>query len=324
MLATILFTALAFQETPKEGVPNFDIPIHGKGQFCESKYGKIYYESEGSGPVVILVAGGPGSNHTSFHPYFSRLAKNHTVIYMDSIGRGRSDRLKDPRQYTVQRDGEDIEILREHLKADKVAVIGHSYGGMPALAFAQKYPKSISHLVLSDTLHSKQGFQQNIDACNTFVQFQYPELWAQLMEMRKRGVLSGSDEYSDPYNGPLNQLYFYDQRAGSRLFRSGDPKDGFNGLVYQTMLGPDSEWKVNGTLNSFDARKRMKDMHMPVLICVGRYDRVAIPRLSYEMKTLLPEKNSKLLIFEKSGHRPWLEESDAYFSAVGEFLKQAG
>ena len=307
------------QETPTPGVPNYDVPIHGHGQFCDSKYGKIYYETEGSGPIVIIVAGGPGGDHTSFHPFFSRLAKDHTVVYFDSIGRGRSDRLKDLKQYTVQRDAEDIEALRQKFGADKIDVIGHSYGGMPALAYAEKYPQHTAHLVLSDTLHSAQGFQQNIDSCNDFEAKQYPEVWAQLMAMRKKGVLSTDDKYGELYGPPLGQLYWYDPNNAKKMFNSGD-KGGFNPDVYNAMLGNDTEWKVNGTMKSFDGRKKMRDLHMPVLICVGRHDRVAIPRFAYEMKTLLPAETSKLVIFEKSGHRPWVEETDLYFATVSDFL----
>ena len=111
------------QEQPKNGVPNYDVPIHGKGKTIDTPDGKLYYEQEGKGPVIVMVAGGPGGDHTSFHPFFSRLAKDHTVVYFDNIGRGRSDRLKDKKRYTVWRDAEDIERLRKALGQDKITVI---------------------------------------------------------------------------------------------------------------------------------------------------------------------------------------------------------
>src|SRR4051794_38907193 len=66
-----------------------DVPIHGNGDYVASPDGRIYYEREGEGPPIVLVAGGPGGSHASFHPWFSRLADAHTVIYFDNIGRGR-------------------------------------------------------------------------------------------------------------------------------------------------------------------------------------------------------------------------------------------
>lgn len=294
-------------------------PYHGRGQTIETRDGKLYYETEGSGPVVVMVAGGPGGSHVSFHGFFNELAKEHTVVYFDNIGRGRSDRLKDPKKYTVWRDADDIEALRKALGVDKISVIGHSYGGMPAIAYAIRYPQSLDRLVLSDTLHSGEGFQQNIDSCNFTAQNQYPEIWAKLMEMRAKGVKSTAEEYGEIYGPAIGSLYWYDAANGTKMYRSNDPKDGGNDEVYRAMIGEDPEWKVGGTMKSFDPRKQMKEIEAKTLICVGRFDRVATPKVSYEMSQLIP--GSKLVIFPKSGHRPWVEEKESYFDAVTKFLR---
>lgn len=292
--------------------------IHGKGQTISTKFGKVYYETEGEGPVVILIAGGPGGTHTSFHGYFNRLAKDHKVVYFDSIGRGRSDRLTDPKGYTVWRDAEDVEALRIALKVDKVTVLGHSYGGMPAIAYAVNYGDHLGRLILSDTLHSGVAFQANIDSCNYNAANLYPDVWEKLLAMRKKGVKSSAEAYGDLYGFPTNTLYWYDEKNGAKMYRSKDPKDGFNGEVYSAMLGDDPEWKVGGTMKSFDPRKKMKGIKVPTLVCVGRYDRVATPKIAYEISKLIP--NSQIAYFDHSGHRPWVEESDAYFTRVQAFL----
>src|SRR5947209_4351442 len=109
--ALLSVPAFSQEFRPGEAVPNYDVPIHNHGQFAPGRDGKIYYEKEGKGPVVIIIAGGPGGDHSSFHPFFSLLAKDHTVVYFDNIGRGKSDALKDPNGYTVERDAEDVEDL---------------------------------------------------------------------------------------------------------------------------------------------------------------------------------------------------------------------
>lgn len=301
-------------------VPNYDVPIHGHGQYVRTPQGRIYYEKEGQGSPVILVAGGPGGSHASFHPWFSRLAAEHTVIYFDNLGRGRSDRLKDPKQYTVERDADDIESLRRALGYDKISVIGHSYGGMPAMAYALKYPDHISHLVLSDTLHSAQGFQENIDACNYEAALRFPEIWAKLTAMHRQGVKTGTHDYEDLYGTTTDDLYWYNPENAAKLYRSGDPADRMNFDVYLAMIGDDPEWKVGGTMKGYDPRPRMKTLTVPTLICVGRFDRVASPKIAREMAQCLPPATTRLVIFEHSGHRPWLEETDRYFTVVGNFL----
>lgn len=318
VLALLVPPALALGQTftPKAGVPNYDVPIHGHGDYINTPDGKLYYEKEGEGPIVVLVAGGPGGPHTSFHPFFSLLAKDHTVVYFDNIGRGRSDQLKDPKKYTVWRDADDIENLRKALGADKINVIGHSYGGMPAIAYAVRYPQHVSHVVLSDTLHSGAAWQENIDSCNYAAEHQFPEVWEKLTALRKKGVKTGADEYEGPYNDAVGGLYWFDPDKARLMYRSGDK--GKPNPVYSSMIGDDPEWKTGGTMRSFDPRPQLKTMNLPVLICVGRYDRVAIPKVAWEMNKMIP--NSKLVIFEKSGHRPWVEETEPYFKTVEEFL----
>ena len=96
--------------------------------------------------------------------------------------------------------------------------------------------------------------------------------------------------------------------------------DAENNDVYLAMIGDDPEWRVGGTMKNYDPRARMRTLHVPTLVCVGRYDRVALPKIAYEMKNLLPAATSTLAIFNESGHRPWVEETNRYFQVVGDFL----
>jgi proline iminopeptidase len=293
-------------------------PEHGHGQYAPSPDGKIYYETEGTGPIVILVAGGSGGTHTSYHGFFNELAKDHTVVYFDNIGRGRSDNLKDPAGYTVWRDAEDIEYLRQALKADKITVLGHSYGGMPAIAYALRHGDHLDHLVLSDTLHSAAAWQVNIDSCNHECQLRYPEVWSQLMAMRKKGVLSTADEYENLYSNAIDGLYWYNPDNAAKMYHSSDPVDRHQDNIYIHMTGNDSEWKIGGTIKDFDPRPQMRNIKVPTLICVGRADRVAPVKIAWEMNQLIP--GSKLIVYERSGHRPWIEEKDLYFTNLVQFL----
>lgn len=298
---------------------NVDVEIHAKGEHIETPDGRVYYELEGTGPAVFLVAGGPGGSHASFHPWFSRLSVDHTVVYFDNVGRGRSDRLKERAAYTVPRDAEDIEALRQALGFETISIIGHSYGGYPALAYTLKYPERVSRLVLSDTLHSETAWQQNIDSANWNASHLYPEIWEQLLAMRQGGMLTSADSYQDTYGSAIGNIYWYDPSNQQKMFRSGDPVDGFNVDVYTSVIGDDPEWLVGGSMKGYDPSRAMQRMTTPTLICVGRFDRVALPAVALEMNRLIPD--SRLVVFEESGHRPWVEEPERYFEVVGEFLR---
>ncbi len=283
--------------------------------------GELYYEIHGSGPPIIMVAGGPGGPRTSLMPEFDRLATDHSVIYFDNIGRGRSSVLPAGKKHSPIRDAEDIERLRTALGLEKIVLIGHSYGGYPALAYATRHADRLERLVISSSGHSAQSWQRNVDNINRFVENQYPEVWAQLLALRAKGVASCGDEYQKIYTEPIAQLYWHDQaKAALRKSVSTDPRDKFHREVYCNMLGKDAEIKVGGAMASFDVRPALRKVHVPTLITSGRYDPVCMPKVATEIRDAFPKGVAKLRIFENSSHRPWVEETDVYFKELAEFL----
>jgi proline iminopeptidase len=300
--------------------PTVDVPLHGNGKFTETPRGRIYYETEGAGPAVVLVAGGPGSSHASFHPWFSRLKANHQVIYFDNIGRGRSDRARDG-AYSVASDVADIEALRSALGLDTISLIGHSYGGIPALAYAIAHPEHVHRLVLSSAMVDAQSFQMNIDSANQLASTQFPEIWTKLMALRQRGIKSGATEYENLYGQAEGDLYWSDPANIAKLWSSGDPRDGLNFAVYESILGDDPEWTVGGSLKGYTQLAAAAHLRVPVLITSGRFDRVATPAVAARTAAALPSDSTRLVVFEHSGHRPWIEEADAWFKLVSEFLE---
>jgi pimeloyl-ACP methyl ester carboxylesterase len=70
------------------------------------------------------------------------------VSPVEEVGRGRSRRLADPRGYTLGRDVADLEAIREKIGAERVVLIGHSYGGTLASAYAASHPERVAKMVL--------------------------------------------------------------------------------------------------------------------------------------------------------------------------------
>src|SRR5262249_37224856 len=122
------------------------------GRFVTVNGHRLWYRSSGHGQTtILLIAGGPGSSHSYFYPSLDRLADSSRVVYFDAFGRGRSDRAKDPRAYSFAHDVDEVEGLRLALGLGRIAVYGHSYGGIVAQAYALKYPSALSHLILANT-----------------------------------------------------------------------------------------------------------------------------------------------------------------------------
>jgi len=289
---------------------------HPAGAYVTVNGALLWYESEGRGEPLILISGGPGDSHAVYHPFFSRLADHNRVIYFDSFGVGKSDRAKSNREYTFDRDVEDLEGLRKTLGFAQVNLLGHSFGGMVAQAYALKYPQSVKRLILIDTFHSGEMWQANNDSCNREIEAQYPEVWAQLQQMRARGLRSSAPEHEKLYDSvPLGLFYFHNASNASLL-----PNEPGSGDVYYTIAGEDADFVVGGDIARLDFRTDLKKLAMPMLVIAGRFDRVSVPRYALEYKKYAPQ--ARFVMFEESGHFPYIEEPDKAQRVLRDFLSK--
>jgi len=287
---------------------------HPPGAYAEVNGAKLWYETEGQGEPLILIGGGPGDSHAVYHPFFSRLADHHKVIYFDAFGVGKSERAKSTSEYSFARDVEDLEGLRKALGFAEVDLLGQSYGGMVAQAYALKYPQSVKRLILADTFYSGEMWQANNDSCNYEIRQQYPETWKKLQELRARGLRSSAPEHQALYNSvPLGLFYFHDASKIRLLENESGNED-----VYYAIAGDDAEFKIGGDIAKLDFRADLPKLTMPILIIAGRFDRVSIPRYAVEFQKLLPK--ARFVVFEESGHFPYLEEPEETLATLREFL----
>jgi proline iminopeptidase len=100
---------------------------------------------------VVFVHGGPGvADMRGDSDYFGQLTQDGFDVYVyDSVGVGRSSRLADPRGYTLERDVEDLAAIRAQLGAERLILIGHSYGAVVAAAFLARHPEAVERVVFS-------------------------------------------------------------------------------------------------------------------------------------------------------------------------------
>jgi proline iminopeptidase len=293
--------------------------MHGDGEHVETGDGRIYVEREGAGETVVIASGGPGTGHSHCHPWFDALTERFEVVYFDYLGTGRSDRLADPAGYSIEAHAAQIEAVRAHVGAEQIALVGVSFGGMPAVAYALAHPDRLRRLVLSNAQISAATWQQgNIDAVNAALREQFPERWERLEELRARGVRSLDDAYQELFDGLLDDLEWVDPHGHPRLNH-----DEFNrprADVYEAVVGPDPELEVAGAMAGFDPLPGLRELRVPTLVATGRWDRLTSPRLAREAVAALPDGVAELAIFERSAHRPWVEEPDAYFATLAGFL----
>jgi proline iminopeptidase len=101
-------------------------------------------------PTLLLLHGGPGFDHSSFKPVMSALIDVAQIVYLDHRGQGRSDRLA-PDRWTLQNWADDVRDFCDALEISRPVVMGQSFGGFVALAYAARHPFHPGKLILSST-----------------------------------------------------------------------------------------------------------------------------------------------------------------------------
>jgi pimeloyl-ACP methyl ester carboxylesterase len=122
---------------------------------------RLFFDVEGSkfapdGPVMrekptlLMLHGGPGSDHSIYRPAYSALSDIAQIIYLDHRGNGRSE--DGPRDsWNLAQWGDDVRAFCEALGIVDPIVLGASFGGMVALAYATRHPEHPAKLVLIST-----------------------------------------------------------------------------------------------------------------------------------------------------------------------------
>lgn len=288
------------------------------GKYYEINGAKIWTVSFGNGEPIFFIAGGPGNAHTYLRA-FDSLSTTNTLIYFDAFGRGKSDTAKDVKEYSLQRDIEDLEALRKEMGFSKISILGHSYGGLVAQGYAIQYPENVSHLILANTFHSYLMWQENCDNSNHEIKTNYPEVWEELMKVRELGIVSSDEIHQDIYSRvPYGFLYAYNPE--NFIKKSKPYPNLMNTKLYYQMVGRDGDFLITGDIGTFDFRKQLKNLKMPILIYAGRYDRVAVPWMEVEYKKYCPQ--AEFVMFEKSGHNPQVEEPTATIKLIRDFLSK--
>lgn len=235
------------------------------------------------------------------------------VIVPDQIGFGKSS--KPDINYSFDLLAENTLKLLDTLKIDKVAVVGHSMGGMLAVRFTRNYPQRVTHLVLENPI-GLEDYRFKVPPQTTQAQYE-SELnntdAAKHRAFLKRYFVQWKPEYER----------FIEVRT--RITHSGEyPRWArASALTYQMIYQQ-------------PVRHEFSLLRVPTLLVIGQEDRTTLGRgtVSEEVLQTLGQypqlgkaaardvPDSKLVELPNIGHIPHLEAPDKFHAELLEFLKQ--
>ena len=259
-------------------------------------------------PRLLVLHGGPGAHHDYLLPQFLRLAERYRLVFYDQRGGGRS-RDTGPGEVGWQRHVEDLSHVVRELNLQPLTLVGYSWGALLALLYALESHRHRSmpapvRMVLVDPAPLSRPFRQAFE--DEFARRQRSEA---IRELREDLTDSGLRE-SDPDAWRQRQFelgvapYFTRPQAAELLtpFRV-------------TAKVQQSVWH---SLGDFDLIPDLGALHIPAFFVHGRHD--PIPLESTERAA--GAMRARLLVLEASGHVPYVEQPDALFGAIEQYLAE--
>lgn len=260
----------------------------------------LAYHEVGHGPVCLVLNGGMGTDHTmyrSLDPLGDRLR----LVHFDQRGTGSSGRPP-PSTLTMAQLADDAADLAGQLGTDRVLVMSHSFGGFVAQELALRYPELVAGLILVGTTAGQLGATDRPGDDQG-----PPPPTAVAAIMAAMGPEPGTDEELAATIRLLmpHYLHRFDSKVAAGLLEHAV----FDAATFRATAALLSTWSVADRLDRVLA---------PTLLLAGRHDPVCSAAQSYRIARRVP--SAEVVVFENSGHFPWLDEPAAFYRVVRQWL----
>jgi proline iminopeptidase len=267
---------------------------------------ELFYTTFGQGRPMLMMHGGLGFDHTYYRPWLDPLGGRVQLIYYDHRGNGRSHRPASFDGISHDTWTADADALRGYLGHERIVLLGTSYGGFLAQEYALRYGQHLSGLILCCTapvLDYPKVIRANAEARGTREQ-------VSRVSRILQGEPAATDAALKETATVIMPLYF-------KHFDSEQAK----AIVENTHFSAAaSNHAFARCIPSFNVLPRLTEITVPTLVIAGRDDWITPPREGAErIHAALP--NSEIVIFEDSGHFPFIEEQARFLTIVREWIE---
>ena len=254
---------------------------------------------------MVAVHGGPGLDHMTVKSALGPLAEDIQVVYFDLRGHGRSDRSR-AEFWNMRTWADDLRRLCDALGLDKPLVLGSSFGGDVALAYAGLFPDHPGGVILTNTTGNLSDQQRTIEA---FGRLGGPEA----AEVTRRAYADKTGEYQAEFTRVCYPLYSatpgWAEESGQFMARMIKNIDVSLHYVSQRASG-------------FDPRSVAGAVRCPVLVLTGEDDPICPLPVVEELVSRLPAQVTRLVTLPGARHTIFRDRPDLAFPAVRDFVFQ--
>lgn len=266
-------------------------------------YVEVHGPESGFPMIVHHGAPGLGDHREPKNAFAVPFSDQYRVVVFDARGSGRSG--GNP-PFTHEEWAADIDALRAHFGFEQIVMAGGSYGGFMAMEYAVRYPHRVKALILRDTA---ADFAHNDVAIANALASDRVKVDREKLARIMDGCCLSDEDMRECYKEiqPLYNANWNPEKDAERL----------KTLIFRHET---HNFAFAHNLPAYDLKPQLPSLACPTLIVVGRHDWIVPVACSETIHRLIP--NSRLAIFENSGHSPQLEEPEQFQALVRSFLAE--
>lgn len=272
---------------------------------------------------LLYLHGGPGQGcyEFCFHQA-KRLQREFKLIAIDQRGVCRSEEIKEDEPFSIDDLIYDCEALREILKIEKWAIIGHSFGGYLALKYVTMFPESVTKVIFecptfdlnlsgrsllkkTAEIAKEEKMDELAETCLTLAEsnLSAKELMLKFVQLRTELDDKGTKIHIHNFKHKTDYS-FYTNEQWEEFFKRSNIHNS------RLMDGEEMFESVLPLLGNFKH---------PSLLIQGKYDPVTCEKHVMEFQKTV--QHGHIITLEHSGHFPHKEEPDKFMKALVQFLK---
>lgn len=269
-------------------------------RFAESEGARIAYYAPKriKGVPLLVLSGGPGtdSRYMWAGGALATLSRDRSLIRFDQRGTGLSSPATGGE--TIDLYVRDLEQIRQAVGVARLDLLGHSFGGYLAMAYAARYPQHVRGMVLVDSAPPRLADLVSL------LEKVYPDRIGIWRETRAR---LGDDNASSQSAVFLSMEFVTAEAFRHYLAAVADHRDN---MVVNNRLRKD--------MDGLDLWPQVRAIAKPTLVVHGRFDAVVAPSNSWQIHQAIA--GSRFHIIESAGHLPHVEKPLEFVAAVKPFL----
>lgn len=282
--------------------------VNGVRLFFDVEGGKLVPDGSAmrERPTLLLLHGGPGLDHAIFRPTYSALADIAQVVYLDHRGNGRSD--SGPKEsWTLAQWADDVRAFCDTLGIEKPIVLGVSFGGTVAMAYATRYPSHPGKLILITT--EAKGDSHLERRVALFEKFGGPEVGA-LARKRFFETKGQPDEVAVAEWRRLAMPHYTRRSRAEAMGRMIIRQD-----VLQYFTRP-----AQGEGHTFDFLPHLHRIACPTLVMGGEDDPMTPIEAQIDIAAALPKHLVRFERFSDCGHAIMADQPERGLAVICEFI----